>query len=210
MRSCLFKALDKRSILRLAQTSKQVRDMIYGDRALWNINRQLTLFFQDPVVFRSQLALCDGLIAGSFALQFFEQVSWPGSDIDLYANMGENMESMDSYLIKEERYIRAPPTRLEESEYGGYETTNPHCDVIEVSFLRNRDNFIKVSALYSQVQSPHLLQGLRGQAAQGPAYGHSWFAVSSRLAQLLHVVHLQLYYMEQGLFYVSENDFCRP
>ncbi|KAJ4387135.1 hypothetical protein N0V93_007724 [Gnomoniopsis smithogilvyi] len=132
MRDCLFRLLDQRSILRLAQTSKQVREMIYGDKALWNINLKLARFFDNTVAFRSQLALCDALIAGSFALQFFEQVNWSNSDIDLYAKMGDNMEAMDSYLIKKEGYMRAPNTRLEESDYGGYETTNPHGDVIEV------------------------------------------------------------------------------
>ncbi|KAJ4409451.1 hypothetical protein N0V82_009471 [Gnomoniopsis sp. IMI 355080] len=134
MRDCLFKALDKRSILRLAQTSKQVREMVYGDGALWNINMKLSRFFSNPVAFRSQLALCDALIAGSFALQFFEQVDWLSSDIDLYARMGKDVEAMHSYFIKEEGYALAPyhDRILHESDYGGYETTNPHSDVTEV------------------------------------------------------------------------------
>lgn len=137
MRDRLYKALDVRTIIRLAQTSKDVREMIQSDKALWNINTRLARFFDDPIAFRSQLGLCDGLIAGSFPLQFFENVHWPDSDIDIYVKWGESTEVMHSYLVRDGRYSQSPSEHLSETEYGGYETTHPHGDVIEVSPLTN-------------------------------------------------------------------------
>lgn len=154
MRDCLYQALDVRSIIRLAQTSKNVRGMIYSDQALWNINKRLARFFDNSIAFRSQLGLCDGLIAGSFPLQFFENVHWPDSDIDLYVKWGESAEAMHIYLIQDGKYSQSPSENLPETEYGGYDTTDPHGDVVEVSpFTNTFSPFSPVSFLSLPVHS---------------------------------------------------------
>ncbi len=40
------------------------------DLQQWNVDRDLLRFVKDPRRFRTQLGKCDGLISGSFALQF--------------------------------------------------------------------------------------------------------------------------------------------
>lgn len=143
-----MRAFDKQTLIRLSQTSKGVRGLIYGDETLWNINARLKRFFDDPDAFRAQQRQCDALISGSFALQFFEHVNWPGSDLDMYVEKGQRMESMHRYLTETAGYMRemrenwgvptANPAVL--APYLEYQSTNPHGDVLEVCYaLEVRD-----------------------------------------------------------------------
>lgn len=145
VRESLMWALDKQTLLRLSRTSKGVRGLIYGDGTLWNINARLERFFDSPDEFRARQRQNDALISGSFALQFFEHVTWPGSDLDMYVETGDRMESMHNYLIGPAGYVREmrenwgpPPTlpmRADQDSidpYLEYESTNPHADVLEV------------------------------------------------------------------------------
>lgn len=47
----------------------------------WRINTYLRRFVRDPFKFREALGKCDGLIAGGFALQFFDRVYWPEAEM---------------------------------------------------------------------------------------------------------------------------------
>ena len=64
----------------------------------------------NPVNFRSELAKHQGLISGSFALQFFEGVVWPKSDLDIFIERtyihDRSVEEMCEYLVREEDYVR--------------------------------------------------------------------------------------------------------
>jgi hypothetical protein len=73
VRERLLLALDGQTLVRLAQTSRAMHNSI---TSAWNVNTRLRRFFDDPVAFRAKLGQCDALIAGSFALQFFEGVVW--------------------------------------------------------------------------------------------------------------------------------------
>lgn len=46
----------------------------------------------------------NALISGSFALQFFERVTWPKSDLDLFVEQGPGYESLCGYLVQMEKY----------------------------------------------------------------------------------------------------------
>lgn len=101
VRDRLLLALDCPSLVRLAQTSRDMREYILS---AWNINIRLLRFFDDPVAFRSRLGQCDALIAGSFALQFFEGVTWRESDLDIEVRAGPNLEAMHDYLVSDGGY----------------------------------------------------------------------------------------------------------
>ena len=51
---------------------------------LWNVNRSLKRYVEDPQAFRSQLAVNDAVIAGSFVLQFLDRTHYPGSTLNLF------------------------------------------------------------------------------------------------------------------------------
>ena len=63
----------------------------------------------------------DALISGSFAIQFFDHVSWTESDLDVFVEDGdgENAKAMGRYLMEQEKYEfveRTPDQRPEYSD----------------------------------------------------------------------------------------------
>ncbi|KAL8815414.1 MAG: hypothetical protein Q9223_005438 [Gallowayella weberi] len=60
----------------------------------------------------------DALISGSFALQYFERVTWPASDLDIFVESGENSENLCKYLAETEGYFRVQGK--EERDNPGY------------------------------------------------------------------------------------------
>ena len=78
------------------------------------MNRALRHFVDDPCLFRSKLGEYDALVSGSFALQFFDRVFWPESDLDIFLPDAQE-EGFGTYLSNSEGYtcIR--------SSLGGYE-----------------------------------------------------------------------------------------
>ena len=69
----------------------------------WDVDRDLRRFVKDPRRLRQQLGQHNALISGSFALQFFERVTWEKSDLDIFLGHGE-VESFKQYLVEEEGY----------------------------------------------------------------------------------------------------------
>ncbi|KAF2673679.1 hypothetical protein BT63DRAFT_476162 [Microthyrium microscopicum] len=104
IRTAFTSYISTADLLQLASTCHTARNAIYESE--WNINSKLRPFLCDPVGFRNQLALCNGLISGSFALQFLERVTWPESDLDIFVEDGVDAECMCEYLIEEEGYIQ--------------------------------------------------------------------------------------------------------
>ena len=85
--------------------------------AQWNVNRDLRQFVHDPNGLRSAMAKNDAVIAGSFALQFFERSTWRAADLDLYVQQGHQFESLTRYFMDTEGYH--PSARVESTdEYG--------------------------------------------------------------------------------------------
>ncbi|KAI0148170.1 hypothetical protein F4776DRAFT_660343 [Hypoxylon sp. NC0597] len=94
--------LDTEDVLNLARTSTAIRRNIMDND--WNINSKLARFIKDPTGFRSQLGHSDALISGSFALQFFERITWLDSDLDIVVRDGENLEGLANFLTTVEGY----------------------------------------------------------------------------------------------------------
>ncbi len=74
------------------------------DLQQWNVDRDLLRFVKDPRRFRTQLGKCDGLISGSFALQFFERVYWEGSGLDVFVEDRREAREFEHYLVNVENY----------------------------------------------------------------------------------------------------------
>ncbi|KAF7971100.1 hypothetical protein HWV62_22098 [Athelia sp. TMB] len=72
---------------------------LYTARA-YDIHRELSRFFSDPMEFRRMQAETGTLISGSFAVQFFERTVYPGSDMDIYAHPGFS-KSVGEWLYEE-------------------------------------------------------------------------------------------------------------
>lgn len=51
------------------------------------------------------MSQCDAVISGSFAIQFFDDVFWPESDLDLYVQ-SEHAENFRKYLCGKEGYVQ--------------------------------------------------------------------------------------------------------
>lgn len=60
------------------------------------------------VVANSRCCSTNALISGSFALQFFERVTWPESDLDILVEEGDGLEEMKKYLTGSEGYTKVP------------------------------------------------------------------------------------------------------
>ena len=109
--------LDVGDIIALSRTCTSL-STIYQDLLpiLWNIDRSLKRFVENPKGFRSQLAVNDAMIAGSFALQFLDRECYPGRTLDIFQFWQPDDEDAESelvtYLHKEEGYHLSKQTRL--------------------------------------------------------------------------------------------------
>jgi hypothetical protein len=81
IRQRILGCLGTRSVLRLMATSRTMCEDFRSNEC--NINPKLSRFVNNPFEFRSQLGRSNGLIFGSFVLQFFECVVWPESNLDI-------------------------------------------------------------------------------------------------------------------------------
>ncbi len=79
--------------------SKLYRSLISSQ---WNVEWRLARFVSDVTSFRCQMARTNALISGSFALQFFDRVCWPASDLDI--NIRQGSDTFESYLCRVEGY----------------------------------------------------------------------------------------------------------
>ncbi|KAI0816589.1 hypothetical protein GGR55DRAFT_697422 [Xylaria sp. FL0064] len=135
IQSRIIRDLDMRSILNLCRTSSDLRADIYSD--LWDINKKLGRFFQNPRAFRTELGRADALIGGSFALQFFANKFWPESDLDINLRDGDGVESLARYLTEVEGYEVA---RNQELEHWEYENTSRLRDLNRIiTYTRSGD-----------------------------------------------------------------------
>ncbi|CAG8952943.1 hypothetical protein HYFRA_00007658 [Hymenoscyphus fraxineus] len=100
--------LGPRDIFFLRQTTRQLFPIFETlFKTQWNINRQLSHFFKDPIGFRSQMAKYGAIISGGFALQFLERSFWKDSDLDIYLDGSDayrDPEQLGKYLVDREEY----------------------------------------------------------------------------------------------------------
>ncbi|KAJ6510879.1 hypothetical protein C8R45DRAFT_814686 [Mycena sanguinolenta] len=81
----LFSHLATRELIRLMQTCSRIRALVTD--VCFSVDRLLTPFFGDTAKikqFRELQCRTDTVISGSTALQFFNRLTWPNSDLDLY------------------------------------------------------------------------------------------------------------------------------
>ncbi|KAK6515803.1 hypothetical protein TWF281_004393 [Arthrobotrys megalospora] len=103
--SAIFSYLDPPDIVRLLATCKSLQLFKYE---LWNVNRSLRRFVDDPIAFRSLMARHNALVSGSHALQFLARIKWPDSDLDVYMT-GENaLTEFANHLLQKEGYSFSP------------------------------------------------------------------------------------------------------
>lgn len=67
-------------ITRIASTSRRMRTAL---QRCWNVDRELACWFDCPSDFRQMLGQCGAVISGSTAIQFFNRVRYPSSDLDI-------------------------------------------------------------------------------------------------------------------------------
>ncbi|TCD68637.1 hypothetical protein EIP91_010292 [Steccherinum ochraceum] len=97
----LFSYMTPLGFLRLARTCRVANDVVRSYiKRTFNVNRLLSRFFQDPVVFRSLQARTGMIFAGSVALQFFDRTYYSGSDLDVYLRSDALVE-VTAWLIGE-------------------------------------------------------------------------------------------------------------
>ncbi|KAG8527294.1 uncharacterized protein KY384_008038 [Bacidia gigantensis] len=114
-RLCDF--LDIQDIIHLTRTCKKFSGLYsYLLPILWNVDKRLERFAQQPEIFRSQMGLYDALITGSFAVQFFERVTWPKAALDIYIERGHKMDSFCEYLGSTESCTDRAPRESEQCE----------------------------------------------------------------------------------------------
>ncbi|KAJ7862068.1 hypothetical protein B0H13DRAFT_2671757 [Mycena leptocephala] len=83
----LFSRLPTRSLVRLMGTCRRVYSLVKD--TCFSLPRLLSPFFGDAtkvLEFRSMQSLTGTLISGSVALQFFNRMTWPSSDLDIYVH----------------------------------------------------------------------------------------------------------------------------
>ncbi|CAJ2513806.1 Uu.00g019250.m01.CDS01 [Anthostomella pinea] len=98
VRKRLMKHLNTLEVLRLCQTSKELRSHL--QLVEWDINKKLKPFFDDPISFRSCLGRCDALIFGDFALQFLERAYWADFDLESIVQNGSKLEELAKHVTE--------------------------------------------------------------------------------------------------------------
>lgn len=102
-------------IVALTRTCKKYADLYqYLLPIQWDVDRTFRRFVRDPCGLRSQMAISDAFIAGSFVVQFFERTSWTPFDLDIFIEVGECANTFQRYLLDKEGY---EISNSEESEY---------------------------------------------------------------------------------------------
>lgn len=112
----VMEALDKASLIRLAQTSQTIRYWIISASGLWDINKPLQRFFEDPIAFRSQLGACDAIMSGGFALRFFEHFLRGNVGLNIYVQQGRKSEALHQHLTCVAGYVLGSRNESPESK----------------------------------------------------------------------------------------------
>lgn len=107
----LCRMLESVSIIRLSKTCRRLatlyRDAIPRE---WSVDRLLLRFVKEPRALRSEMQKHKAVISGSLALQFFERVTWEGTDLDLFVHGQTGVSALARHLVDREGY------RLQEEE----------------------------------------------------------------------------------------------
>lgn len=101
----IYQRLEIKDIVAVSRTCKRLSSF-YSNMlpCRWNINRRLARFVNDPKEFRSRLGQADALISGTFALQFFAQLYWLDSGLDIYVRQGAKADTLIRYIGEDKSY----------------------------------------------------------------------------------------------------------
>lgn len=89
-------------IVSLTRTCKPLSDLYqYLLPMLWDVDKALGRYFDDPARFRSQMAEYDALIFGNFPAQYFERVIWECEPLEIMIR-DERRAILMSYYLKDE------------------------------------------------------------------------------------------------------------
>ncbi|MCJ1431534.1 hypothetical protein MMC27_000887 [Xylographa pallens] len=102
---CLCSYLGIAEIIALTRTCKKLSGLYQLLlKTQWKVDHGLLRFVKSPARFRSQMGQHSALVSGSFAVQFFERVTWEDSDLDIFVKGGAGAEAFGKYLIETEDY----------------------------------------------------------------------------------------------------------
>lgn len=97
--------LQAAEIIAISRTCRKLSNLCRDiQETQWNVDLKLRRFFLHPKHFRWQLANCNAVVSGSFALQFFDRVVWPDSDFDIFVPYGDQTRAFGRYLVRDEGY----------------------------------------------------------------------------------------------------------
>lgn len=71
----------------------------------WNVDERLKWFVDEPTELRSLLRRCNGIITGSFVIQFLDDVLWEDSDLNIYVQRGRGLKALCKHLCGKEKHI---------------------------------------------------------------------------------------------------------
>ena len=101
-------------IVALTRTCKSLSGLYrYLLPLLWDVDKALRRYFDDPLGFRSQMAKCDALLHGKFAAQYFERVIWDSELLEIAVAEGSGSELLRNYLSEVAGY-----TNVDKYVYG--------------------------------------------------------------------------------------------
>lgn len=113
----IFKYCTPATFIRCSRTCKVANNAVkdWSARA-FDIDKHLRRFVKNPTTFRSLMAETGSVIAGSNALQFFDRVYYPSSDLDLYVYY-DSMRSVVKYIRHSTgKHYRYTPRGLQNQE----------------------------------------------------------------------------------------------
>ena len=91
-------------IVSLTRTCKKLSGLYrYLLPVLWDVDKALRRYFDDPQCFRSQIAKCDALIVGQFAVRYFERTVCEPQRLDIVVQRGR-YQLLSTYLSNEAGY----------------------------------------------------------------------------------------------------------
>ncbi|KAL2073368.1 hypothetical protein VTL71DRAFT_10692 [Oculimacula yallundae] len=112
----LCRRLDTATLFSLRLVSRKLVDNYAAHaKERWNVNRRLKHFVKNPQGLRSLMAQSNALISGSFAVQFFDDVSWNESDLDIYVGH-DGAAALGTFLCRKEGY-RHEKKSAEDDDY---------------------------------------------------------------------------------------------
>ena len=145
-RDILFDNCSAKTLVRLLRTCRKVNDAVreyMGKR--YNVDKLLARYFVDTASFRHLQARTGTLISGSTALQFFDRVFYPESDLDIYTPKAWR-EVVGLFLLKAGYTFARNP-----AQHPTFESAVSEAQVVDITALYG--NFKGVGGVFNFVKT---------------------------------------------------------